>query len=76
MNALAKLIAAIAALIVSLTLAWIAKDGVTVRHEGHIGVASKLELDPIQLEHSKVEIELSGGSTANPGLLWNMTPSR
>jgi hypothetical protein len=34
MNSLAKLIAAIAALIASLALAWIAKDGVTITHTG------------------------------------------
>ena len=45
MNSLAKLIAAIAALIASLALAWIAKDGVTVRHEGDLGVPNKVELE-------------------------------
>jgi hypothetical protein len=34
MNTLAKLIASIAALVASLALPWIAKDGVTVRHTG------------------------------------------
>jgi hypothetical protein len=39
MNSLAKLIAAIVALIASLALAWIAKDGVSVRHKGGEGNA-------------------------------------
>ena len=34
MNSLANVIAAIAALIASLALAWIAKDGVTITHTG------------------------------------------
>jgi hypothetical protein len=53
MTSLAKLIASIAALIASLALAWIAREGVEIRHKGDIyarisGYASprlQIELD-------------------------------
>jgi hypothetical protein len=60
MNTLAKLIAATAALVASLAFAWIAKDRVTVRHEGDIvgvEVPNKVEIElrgsysPVRFEH-------------------------
>jgi hypothetical protein len=56
MNTLAKLIASIAALVASLALAWIAKDGVNVkvRHTGGFGAALSGNggLEPIVISHS------------------------
>jgi len=51
MNTLAKLIASIAALIASLALAWIAKDGVKVHHAGTMGLGGTIGGSPIQVEH-------------------------
>jgi len=58
MNTLAKLIAAIAAMIASFAFVLIAKDGVTVRHKAiDIGVPKKVEIElsgstyPISVKH-------------------------
>ena len=61
------MIAAIAALIVSLAFVWIAKDGVTVRHKsidiGVAGVPPKVEIElmgssafPVQVEHKNTGV--------------------
>jgi hypothetical protein len=54
MNTPAKLIASIAALIASLALAWIAKDGVNVHHTGDLGLAlsGNGAFEPIKISHS------------------------
>jgi hypothetical protein len=53
MNSLAKLIAAIAVLIASVALAWIARYGVEIRHTG--GIDAELSTRPMGLR-SQFEI--------------------
>jgi len=56
MNTVAKLITAIAALVASLALSWIAKDGVNVIVHHTSGVGLRLSgtgpLDQIEISHS------------------------
>jgi hypothetical protein len=50
MNTLAKLIASLAALIASLSLAWIAKDGLSIRTGITMGVHG--DFPPIQIDNT------------------------
>jgi hypothetical protein len=51
MNTLAKLIASIAALIASLTLAWIARDGVEIHHKGSVDAELSFAPMPLRITH-------------------------